>query len=78
MTLAVRLDYDNWAELDYYLFPWLDLPQEEIRLSNRNSFALEPFRFDDLSFFLGMTERVGILRGGSDCVPRIGSPKDKP
>jgi hypothetical protein len=33
-----------------------------IRLCNRTSLAFEAFRFDDLGFFYGMAERVGILR----------------
>ena len=62
VTLAVRLDPMNEGELDYYLLPWLDLPRQEIRLCNRTSIAFEAFRFDDLGFFYGMAERVGILR----------------
>jgi len=62
ITLAVRLDPDNRQELDYYLLPWLDLPRQEIRLCNRTSITFEAFRFDDLSFFYGMAERVGILK----------------
>jgi DNA invertase Pin-like site-specific DNA recombinase len=62
ITLAVRLDPQNRGELDYYLLPWLDLPRQEIRLCNRTSMAFEAFRFDDLGFFYGMAERVGIRR----------------
>lgn len=62
VMLAVRLDPDNREELDYYLLPWLDLPRQEIRLCNRTSIAFEAFRFEDLGFFYGMAERVGIHR----------------
>jgi len=62
VTLAVRLDPENSEELDYYLLPWLDLPRQEIRLCNRTSIAFEAFRFEDLGFFYGMAERVGIRR----------------
>ena len=62
VTLAVRLDPENREELDYYLLPWLDLPRQEIRLCNRTSIASEAFRFEDLGFFYGMAERVGIRR----------------
>jgi len=62
VTLAIRLDHANEAELDYFLLPWLDLPSQEIRMCNRNSIAFEAFRFDDLDFFYGMAERVGIWR----------------
>jgi len=57
VTLAVRLDPMNAGELDYYL-----LPRQEIRLCTRTSIAFEAFRFEDLGFFYGMAERVGILR----------------
>lgn len=62
VTLAVRLDAMNQGELDYYLLPWIDLPRQEIRLCNRTAIAFEAFRFDDLGFFYGMAERVGILK----------------
>ena len=62
VTLAVRLDYSNEAELDYFLLPGLDLPRREINMSNRNSAHFEAFRFDDLSFFYAMFERVGIWK----------------
>lgn len=38
------------------------LPRQEIRLYNRTSIAFEAFRFEDLCFFYGMAERVGIRR----------------
>ncbi|MEN8742451.1 MAG: recombinase [Phaeobacter gallaeciensis] len=60
VTLAVRLDPDNREELDYYLLTWLDLPLQEIRLCNRTSIAFDAFGFEDLGFFYGMAERVGI------------------
>ena len=57
LTVAVRLDAENTNELDYYLLPKLDLPNQEIRVSNKNSADFECFRFDDLNFFYGMSER---------------------
>ena len=57
LTVAVRLDGNNELELDYYLLPRLDLPTHEIRLSTKNSMQFECFRFDDLGFFYGMSER---------------------
>jgi len=62
VTLAVRLDPQNREELDYYVLPWLELPRQEIRLCNRSNAAFEAFRFEDLSFFYGMAERVGIQK----------------
>ena len=57
LTVAVRLDSNNELELDYYLLPRLDLPNHEIRVSTRNSVQFECFRFDNLGFFYGMSER---------------------
>lgn len=34
ITVAIRLDAANTQELDYYLLPRLDLPEQEIRVSN--------------------------------------------
>ena len=50
------------SELDYYLLPRLDLPEQEIRVCNRNGANFECFRFDDLNFFYGMSERERLQR----------------
>jgi len=65
VTLAVRLNYTNEAELDYFLLPGLDLPRREIRMCNRNSSHFESFRFESLDFFYAMFERVGIWKKAS-------------
>lgn len=57
VTVAVRLAPDNESELDYYLFPRLDLPAGQIRINRRNSTQFECFRHSDLSFFYGMSAR---------------------
>ena len=44
------------------LLPRLDLPDQEIRVSNKNSADFECFRFDDLNFFYGMSERERLQR----------------
>ena len=62
ITVAIRLDATNAQELDYYLLPRLDLPNQEIRVSNKNSADFECFRFDDLNFFYGMSERERLQR----------------
>ena len=59
---AAFLDAQNANELDYYLLPRLDLPEQEIRVCNRNSANFECFRFDDLNFFYGMSERERLQR----------------
>ena len=77
VTLAVRLDPQNQGELDYYLLPWLDLPRQEIRLCNRTSVAFEAFRFEDLGFFYGMAERVGIRRKWGERAGRVGASNEQ-
>ena len=62
ITVAVRLDPANAAELDYYLLPRLDLPNQELQVTARNSAEIECFRFDDLNFFYGMSERERLQR----------------
>ena len=66
LTVAIRLDAANAAELDYYLLPRLDLPSQEIRVTQytnaRTSPEFECFRFDDLNFFYGMSEREQLQR----------------
>ena len=64
LTVAIRLDVGNTQELDYYLLPRLDLPRQELRVTDNNSTEFECFRFDDLSFFYGMSERVPLHRRG--------------
>ena len=62
ITVAIRLDSRNAAELDYYLLPQLDLPQQELKVTERNSAHFECFRFDSLEFFYGMFEREPVYR----------------
>ena len=62
ITVAVRLDPGNASELDYYLLPQLDLPSRELQVTARNSAEIECFRFDDLNFLYGMSERERLQR----------------
>lgn len=61
-TGDVRLDSLNESELDYYLLPQLDLPSRELHVTARNSAEIECFRFDDLNFLYGMSERERLHR----------------
>ena len=66
LTLAVRLDASNAGELDYYLLPRLDWPSPEIHLTQyaneRRDADFECFRFDNLNFFYGMSQRCRLQR----------------
>jgi hypothetical protein len=42
--------------------PQLDSPGGELQLSDRNQAEFDCFRFDDLSFFFGMSERQRVQR----------------
>jgi hypothetical protein len=58
ITVALRMDTENLAPIDYYLLPLVDLEIERIRLSEFNGAQLDTYRFDNLDFFLGMAERA--------------------
>lgn len=60
ITIAIRMDADNKAPLDYYLLPALDIENPNIRLADQNHYALEFFRFDDLEPFYFLTERCAL------------------
>ena len=62
ITVAIRLDHVNQSELDYFVLPQLDLPVRGFQLSDRNQADFDCFRFDDLSFFYGMSKRQRVQR----------------
>jgi hypothetical protein len=62
VTIAVRLEPDNQLVRDYYIFPGTDLFTKRLRLSRENGILIDLYRFDDLKFLEGMTERTWIER----------------
>jgi DNA invertase Pin-like site-specific DNA recombinase len=62
ITVAVRLNHENSAALDYYLLPRLDFGQTRIRLADRNPIEFESYRFDTLEYLYGMAERSKLRR----------------
>ena len=60
ITIGARLAAGNEAIFDYYLFPSIDALAERIRLAPENSFVLDVYRFDDLSFFFSLCRRQTI------------------
>lgn len=62
ITIVIRLNDANLAELDYYLLPKLDLPQSHIKIYSHLESNLDSFRFDNLNFFYGMTQRISVVR----------------
>jgi len=62
ITVAVRLDHANAAELDYYLLPRLDFGQPRIHLADQNPIEFESYRFETLNYLYGMAERARLRR----------------
>jgi len=62
ITVAVRLDRDNAAALDYYLLPRLDFGQPRIHLADQNPVEFESYRFDTLDYLYGMAQRARLRR----------------
>lgn len=60
ITVAVRMDADNQAPLDYYLLPRLDVTFERLLLAEDNPINLDSYRFSTLDFFTGMAQRARI------------------
>lgn len=58
IAICVRMNRDNTGVLDYYVFSRLDLEVLKRRLSGRNEFSIDAFRFDDLSMFYEMAARA--------------------
>jgi DNA invertase Pin-like site-specific DNA recombinase len=58
VTVAVRMDADNEAALDYYTFPATDITSGRLRLAEANGLLLDAYRYDDLEHLIAMTRRV--------------------
>lgn len=62
VTVAVRLDQQNTAPMDYYLLPHLDFSRQRINLAERNPAEFESYRFDTLDYLYGMAARAKLRR----------------
>lgn len=62
ITVAVRLNRDNNAALDYYLLPQIDFQQSKFNLSDYNPIEFEWYRFDTLDYLYGMAEHIKLRR----------------
>jgi hypothetical protein len=58
----VRLNEENDKALDYYVFPGSDIDAQRMRLRAENGFFLDLYRFENLRFVVGMSERIAIER----------------
>jgi DNA invertase Pin-like site-specific DNA recombinase len=62
ITVAVRLDPENQAPLDYYLLPRLDFGLPRISLAEQNAIEFESYRFDSLDYLYNMAARTRLRR----------------
>jgi DNA invertase Pin-like site-specific DNA recombinase len=60
ITIVARMNEANDGIKDFYLFPSLDQVALRLRLAEDNTALLDTYRFDDLSFFYALAERVPI------------------
>jgi DNA invertase Pin-like site-specific DNA recombinase len=60
LTLAVRMDADNRAPLDYYVLPRIDVTAAKFLLREDNGVFLDNYRFASLEFFVGMARRTKV------------------
>ena len=71
ITIVIRLNDANQAELDYFLLPKLDLPVKSLDILSHKESSLDCFRFDSLSFFYGMAARKAVPRPPRAVTPRL-------
>tara|TARA_R110000782_G_scaffold270373_1_gene370640 strand:- start:7933 stop:9507 length:1575 start_codon:yes stop_codon:yes gene_type:complete len=60
ITIVVRMDTDNRAPLDFYLFPRLDVASDRVRLAEDNGLSLDAYRFDTLDYLYDIAAPVRI------------------
>ena len=58
ITIVVRMDSNNHAPFDYYLFPHIDRLSDKLRLREDNDLSLDAYRFDDLNFIYDISTPV--------------------
>ncbi len=60
ITIAIRMNSNNDAILDYYVIPLIDIEVPKIRLSENNGIALDCYRNDSLEDFFSLVKRSQI------------------
>jgi DNA invertase Pin-like site-specific DNA recombinase len=60
ITIAVRMDCNNRAPLDYYLLPRIDIEYPKLRLAEENGLALDAYRFNALDFFYELARPIRV------------------
>jgi len=62
VTVAIRMDQDNQAVLDYYLLPRSSLRPGCLRLREENGLSLDGFRYETLGAFFYLASRIPLGR----------------
>lgn len=60
ITVALRMNADNSARLDYYLLPRIDIASSKIRLAEDNGLFLDAYRFETLDALFNLASRNNI------------------
>ncbi|MBX6741819.1 MAG: recombinase family protein [Acetobacteraceae bacterium] len=58
LTVAVRMNRENRAPLDYFILPSIDMFAAKLQLAEHNEAGLETYRFDDLGALYDLTGRI--------------------
>ncbi len=60
LFIAVRMNAENQAALDYYILPKIDMTFEKLRLAENNGVYLDVYRFDDLEVLSELAARMAL------------------
>lgn len=60
VTIAVRMDEDNQKPCDFFLLPFMDIRDPNLRLREFNAAPIETYRFETLDYFVEMAARTRI------------------
>jgi len=62
VVIVVRMDPSNEQPSDYYLIPRIGVDLTRLLLHEHNGARIDTYRFDSLSYFLGMATLLPIER----------------
>ncbi len=65
VVIVVRMDPANEQPSDYFLIPRMGIPLTKLRLQQHNGARIDTYRFDTLSFFLGMATLLPVREGAA-------------
>ena len=65
IVIVVRMDPANQQPSDYFLIPRMGIPLTKLRLNQHNGARIDTYRFDTLSFFLGMATLLPVNEGAA-------------